>query len=68
MDVQKRGSNLLMSFREIENLMLLKEPAGRNKMFRTLLNGQASSYFDYHLRERLEAEDFGHSLIMKSKN
>ena len=47
----------LMAFREIENLMPLKEPADKTKMFRTLLKGQALSYFEHHLRKRLDAED-----------
>jgi len=46
-----------MAFREIENLMPLKEPDDKTKMFRTLLKGQALSYFKHHLRRRLEAED-----------
>jgi hypothetical protein len=47
----------LMAFREIENLMPMKEPADKTKMFRTLLKGQALSYFEHHLMRRLEAED-----------
>jgi hypothetical protein len=46
-----------MAFREIENLMPMKEPGGKNRMFRTLLKGQALSYFEHHLMRRLEAED-----------
>jgi hypothetical protein len=46
-----------MAFREIENLMPMKEPADKTRMFRTLLNGQALSYFEHHLMRRLEAED-----------
>jgi hypothetical protein len=46
-----------MAFREIENLMPLKEPAGKTRIFRTLLKGQALSYFEHHLSRRLEAED-----------
>ena len=37
--------------------MPLKEPAEKTKMFRTLLKGQALSYFEHHLRKRLGAED-----------
>jgi hypothetical protein len=48
---------LVMAFREIENLMPLKEPADKTKMFRSLLKGQALSYFEHHLMRRLEAED-----------
>jgi hypothetical protein len=47
----------LMTFREIENLMPPKEPADKTKMFRTLLKGQALSYFEYHLRKRIDVED-----------
>jgi hypothetical protein len=46
-----------MAFREIENLMPMKEPADKTRMFRTLLKGQAFSYFEHHLMRRLEAED-----------
>jgi hypothetical protein len=46
-----------MAFREIENLMPMKDPAYKTKMFWTLLKGQASSYFEHHLMRRLEAED-----------
>jgi hypothetical protein len=47
----------VMAFREIENLMPMKEPADKTRMFRTLLKGQALSYFEHHLMRRLEAED-----------
>jgi hypothetical protein len=47
----------VMAFREIENLMPMKEHADKTRMFRTLLKGQALSYFDHHLMRRLEAED-----------
>jgi hypothetical protein len=46
-----------MAFREIENLMPMKEPADKTRMFRILLKGQALSYFEHHLMRRLEAED-----------
>jgi hypothetical protein len=46
-----------MSFREIENLMPLKEPADKTRMFQTLLKDQALSYFEHHLMRRLEIED-----------
>jgi hypothetical protein len=45
------------AFREIENLMPIEEPADKTKIFRTLLKGQALSYFELHLMKRLEAED-----------
>jgi hypothetical protein len=37
----------VMAFREIENLMLMQESADKTRMFRTLLKGQALSYFQY---------------------
>jgi hypothetical protein len=46
-----------MAFREFDNLMLLKKPIGKTRMFQTLLKGQALFYFEHHLRRRLEAED-----------
>jgi hypothetical protein len=46
-----------MVFREIENLMPMKEPADKTRMFRTLLKDQALSYFEHHLMRKLEAED-----------
>jgi hypothetical protein len=45
-----------MAFREIENLMPMKESADKTRMFWTLLKGQALSYFEHHLMRRLEAE------------
>jgi hypothetical protein len=47
----------VMAFREIENLMPMKEPADKTRMSRTLLNGQALSYFEYNLWIRVEAKD-----------
>jgi hypothetical protein len=47
----------VMAFREIENLMPIKEPADKTRMFQTLLKGQALSYFEHHIMRRLEAED-----------
>jgi hypothetical protein len=46
-----------MAFQEIENLMPMKEPADKIRMFRTLLKGQALSYFEHHIMRRLESED-----------
>jgi hypothetical protein len=46
----------MMAFREIKNLMPMKEPADKTRMFRTLLKSQALSYFEHHLMRRLEAE------------
>jgi hypothetical protein len=48
-----------MAFRDIENLMPMKEPADKNRMFRILLKGQTLSYFDHYLMRMLEAEDSG---------
>jgi hypothetical protein len=47
----------VMSFREIENLIPMKEPDDKTRMFWTLLKVQALSYFEHHLMRRLEAED-----------
>jgi hypothetical protein len=47
----------VMAFREIENLMPMKEPADKTRMFQTLLKGQALSYFEHHLMRGLEVED-----------
>jgi hypothetical protein len=47
----------VMAFREIENLMPMKEPADKTRMFQSLLKGQALSYFEHHIMRRLEAED-----------
>jgi hypothetical protein len=47
----------VMVFREIENLMPMKEPADKTRMFLTLLKGQVLSYFEHHLMRSLEAED-----------
>jgi hypothetical protein len=46
-----------MSFREIEKLMQLKEPAVKTRIFWTLFKGQALSYFEHHLLKILEAEE-----------
>jgi hypothetical protein len=47
----------MIAFREIDNLMPLKELADKTRMFWTLLKGQALSYFEKLLRKRLETED-----------
>jgi hypothetical protein len=49
--------DMLMFFREIENLIPLEKPDYKTRMFRTLLIGQALSYFERHLKRRLESED-----------
>jgi hypothetical protein len=46
----------VMAFREIENLIPMKKPADKTRMFQTLLKGQAMSYFEHHLMKRIEAE------------
>jgi hypothetical protein len=35
----------------------MNKPADKTRMIRTLLNGQALSYFEHRLMRRLEAED-----------
>jgi hypothetical protein len=47
----------LVAYCEVETLMTLKEPADKSKMVRTMLKGQALSYFEHHLKKRLNAED-----------
>jgi hypothetical protein len=47
----------VIDFREIENLMPMKGSVDKTRMFRTLLKGQALSYFEHHLMRRLEEED-----------
>jgi hypothetical protein len=47
----------VMAFCEIENLMPMKEPVDKTRMFRTLLKGQALSHLEHHLMRRLDAED-----------
>jgi hypothetical protein len=37
--------------------MPLKEPAGKTRMFDALLKSKVLSYFDHHLRKRVETED-----------
>jgi hypothetical protein len=46
-----------MAFCEIENLMPMKEPDDKTRMFWTLLKVQALFYFEHHLMRRLEAEE-----------
>jgi hypothetical protein len=59
MDAQRIGSSayLVMAFRDIENLMPMKESTDKTRMFWNLLKDQALSYFEHHLMRRLEAED-----------
>jgi hypothetical protein len=57
MQISEDWIKWVMAFREIENLIPMKEPADKTRMFRTLLKGQALSYFEHHLMRKLEAED-----------
>jgi hypothetical protein len=45
-----------MAFCEIEKLIPLQVPVDNTRIFRTLLKGQALSYFEHHLMRRLEAK------------
>jgi hypothetical protein len=47
----------VIDFDEVENLMPLKKPADKTRIFRSLLKGQALSYFESHVRRRMKAED-----------
>jgi hypothetical protein len=47
----------MIASREIENLMPLKESSDKTRMIWTLLKGQTLSYFEHHLRKRVDAED-----------
>jgi hypothetical protein len=47
----------VVAFREIENLMPMKEPADKTRILHILLKGQNLSYFEHHLRLRVEAEE-----------
>jgi hypothetical protein len=47
----------VMAFRQIENQMPSKEPSDKTRTFRTLLKDHALSYFEHHLRKRVETED-----------
>jgi hypothetical protein len=47
----------VMTFREIDNLIPMKEPADKTRMIQTLLKGQAFSYFKHYLMRSLEVED-----------
>jgi hypothetical protein len=46
-----------MAFHEIDYLRPMKEPAENIRMFRTLLKGQAFSYFENHVRRRFSDND-----------
>jgi hypothetical protein len=48
----KEWISWVMAFCEIENLMPMKESVDKNRKFRILLKGQASSDFENHLRKR----------------
>jgi hypothetical protein len=45
------------AFLEIENLMPMKEPVDKTRMFWTLLKEQSLFYFENHPMRRLDAED-----------
>jgi hypothetical protein len=47
----------VMAFCEIENLIPMKEPANKTRIFRTLLKDQALSFFEDYLRKKVEAGD-----------
>jgi hypothetical protein len=44
-------------FHGIEKLMPMKKLADKTRMFWTLLKAQALSYFEHHLKKRVEVED-----------
>jgi hypothetical protein len=54
---QEEWIKRMMAICEIEYLTPLNEPDDIIRMFWTLLKVQALSYFEHHLRRRLEAED-----------
>jgi hypothetical protein len=47
----------LKSLCDVKNLITLKEPADKARMFCTLLKGQALSYFGHHNTSTFESED-----------
>jgi hypothetical protein len=57
MQIPENWIKWVMDFREIENLMPMKEHVDKTRMFRTLLKGQALTYFEHHLMRRVEAKD-----------
>jgi hypothetical protein len=57
MQIPEDRIKLVMAFREIENLIPMKEPADKTRMFRTLLKSKDISYFEHNLMRKLEAED-----------
>jgi hypothetical protein len=48
---------MLLSLREIENLMHLKEPVDKIKMFWTFLKDQGLTYFEHHLKRIMKVKD-----------
>jgi negative regulator of genetic competence, sporulation and motility len=46
MQVPEDWIKWVMAFRDIENLMPMKKPTDKTRMFRTLLRGQSLSYLD----------------------
>jgi hypothetical protein len=57
MKIPENWIKWVMDFREIENLMPMKERADKTRMFWNLLKGQALTYFEHHLMRRLETGD-----------
>jgi hypothetical protein len=59
MDAQMSGlcAYLFISYCTFENLMPLKKPDEKTRIFWTLLKVQSFSYFEHHLRRRLGLED-----------
>jgi hypothetical protein len=57
MQIPEEWIKWVMAFREIENLIPMKEPADKTRMIWTLLKGQSLYYFEHHLMRRIEAED-----------
>jgi hypothetical protein len=56
MDTKLRGLDQVGDgLLRLENLIPIKKPADKTKMFRTLLKGQALYYFEHHIMRRLEA-------------
>jgi hypothetical protein len=63
--VAQRIGSQVMAFREIENLMPIKDPPNKIRMLQTLLRVQAISYFEHHLRKRIVLRDVGLEYIPK---
>jgi hypothetical protein len=59
MDALRSGSSpiMLMSFRDIENLILLKELVNNIRIYWNLLKFLALCYFEQHLNSRIPTEE-----------